>query len=406
MGFLPPPSFIKKDFRLFFWLGFKKELFLFPKPNVGEKISKNMNVHLIRSNELPVFKFNRIVEYLNEFKGDINFCYIEEDEIENEQEQYENDPFLIKHTLDDFSPVDENDFVRFFGKCDDYRQLNNISKDELVILLTNHKNTSNFLGYPSKDMKNVFIQVSEWKNILGDGLDETLPIVYEIAAWVLRSLLFKELGDMRTHILPKTFGCVMDMCKDKRDFSFKIRTGDIRPEVIALIGERNINPAYINQLISIFEKIRSGVLFRQRVPITNQLPRLELVPVGNKNKFKLVDFGGIELKLQPMENIIYTIFLLCEDGIRLQYINNHINTVKRVVDGFYPNKSVDYIEELVKKYCSKEYKNLIDSNISHINKKLKLAIPENVLDQYLIQKGKGDKYRISLNRELVDISRL
>jgi hypothetical protein len=272
--------------------------------------------------------------------------------------------------------------------------------------LTNQRNDNNYFGYCSEDIKNVFIQCSNWGDILGVGLNDVLPIVYEIAAWTLRFLLFNSESQMKEFIPPIKTGCVMDMCVDKKDISFKIRTGDIRPEVMGLIKERKINPAYINQLTSILEKIRSGVLFRQGVPITNQLTRLKLVPVGNKNKFKLVDFGDIELKLQPMENIFYTIILLCEDGIRLQYINNHINTVKRVVNGFYLNKSVDYIDELVKKYCSKEYKNLIDSNLSHINKKLKLAIPENVLDQYLIQKGKGDKYRISLNRELVDLSRL
>jgi hypothetical protein len=255
-------------------------------------------------------------------------------------------------------------------------------------------------------MKNVFIQTSNWKDILGEGLDDVFPIVYEISAWTLRSLLFKSEGEMRTKISPKPVGCVMDMCKEKEDFSFKIRTGDIRPEVMELIRQRNINPAYINQLISIFEKIRSGVLFRQRVSITNQLTRLKLVPVGNKNKFKLVDFGDIELKMETMECIIYTIFLLCEDGIRLQYINNHFNTIERVFHHFYQNKSEDYIEELVKKYCSKENNRLYNGNITNINKTLKLAIPENVLDQYLITKGKGDKFKISLKRELVDISGL
>ena len=241
---------------------------------------------------------------------------------------------------------------------------------------------------------------------MGDGLDETLPVVYEIAAWILRSLLFQRIGEMKVFIPAKTFGCVMDMCVDKNDFSFKIRTGDIRPEVMELISKRNINPAYINQLISIFEKIRNGVLFRQRVPITNQLTRLKLVPVGNKNKFRLVDFGDVMLNMQPLENIIYSVFLLEEDGIRLQFIEKHIQSIDRVFRGFYISKPDEHIEELVKKYCSKENNRLITQNITRINEKLQLAIPENVLDQYLIQKGKGDKFKISLNRDYVDLTAL
>jgi hypothetical protein len=363
-----------------------------------------MNVHLVRSNELPIFKFNNIVEYLNEFKGEITFCYLQEDEIENEQELYENDPFLIKHTLDDFSPIDENDFVRFFDKCDEYRQLNNISKDELVILLTNHKNTSNFFGYVSKDMKNVFIQVSEWKNILGDGLDETLPIVYEIAAWTLRFLLFRHIGEMKIHIPAKTFGCVMDMCLDKKDFSFKIRTGDIRPKVMELIREKKIKPAYINQLISIFEKIRNGVLFRQRVPITNQLTRLKLVEVGKKLKFQLVDFGDLILKLEPTETIIYTFFLKVQDGLYLKEIQDYISEFDNVVRGYHSSWDDDAIDEYVNKYTSIFNNNLLTQNISRINKKLELVIPQQICDDYKINGERSKRYSIPLNRDFVDYS--
>jgi hypothetical protein len=120
----------------------------------------------------------------------------------------------------------------------------------------------------------------------------------------------------------------------------------------------------------------------------------------------LVDFGDVMLKMETMQCIIYTIFLLCEDGIRLQYINNHFNIVGRVFHHFYLNKSEEYIEELVKKYCSKENNRLYTGNITNINKTLKLAIPENVLDQYLIQKGKGDKFKISLDRNYVDLTAL
>jgi hypothetical protein len=82
-----------------------------------------MKVHLVRSNELPIFKFNNICEYLNEFKGEIKFEWKKEDEPENEMEDYESDPFLIKYTLEDHTPEDPNDFERFFEKCDKYREV-------------------------------------------------------------------------------------------------------------------------------------------------------------------------------------------------------------------------------------------------------------------------------------------
>ena len=57
----------------------------------------------------------------------------------------------------------------------------------------------------------------------------------------------------------------------------------------------------------------------------------------------------------------------------------------------------------VEKYGSKDNNRLITQNITRINEKLQLAIPANICDQYMITKGKGDKYRISLDRSYVDL---
>jgi len=365
-----------------------------------------MKVHLVRSKDMTISKFNTICDYINDFKGDINFQFNWEEAPEDEQEKYEANPDLIKHTLEDNTPRNIEEFEYFFELCNEYRNTNTISENELVILLTNQRNDSNYFGYCSQDIKNVFIQCSNWGDILGEMLNDFLPIVYEIAAWTLRFLLFKSERQMIGFIPPIKTGCVMDMCVDKKDISFKIRTGDIRPEVMALISQRNINPAYINQLISIFEKIRNGVLFRQRVPITNQLTRLKLVEVGKKLKFRLVDFGDVILNLEPLENIIYSIFLLEEDGIRLQFIEKHIQSIDRVFRGFYISKPDDYIVNQLEKYSSKDNNRLITQNITRINEKLQLAIPASIYDQYVIQKGKGDKFKISLDRNYVDLTAL
>ncbi len=362
-----------------------------------------MKVHLVRSNELPIFKFNNICEYLNEFKGEIKFEWIKEDEPDNEMEEYESDPFLIKYTLEDHTPEDPNDFERFFEKCDKYREENNIPNTDLIILLTNEKNVNNFFGYVTDDMRNVFIQTSNWRDIFGEGLDDIFPIVYEIGAWTLRHLLFDSKGEMRSTILTHTYGCVMDMCVNKKDIGFKIRTGDIRSEVIDLIRIKKINPAYMNQLISICEKVRKGVLFRERALVTNNLTRLKLTEAGKKLKFKLVDFGDVVLELQPLENIIYTIFLLNDGGIRLNQMKDHLTLFHRVFNGFYAYKSDDFIEDQITMYSSEENKELITQNISKINKKIRKVIPEGICDQYLIQKGKGDRLMIKLDRSRVDL---
>ena len=364
----------------------------------------NMKVHLIKSKELPVFKFNAVCDYINSFDGEIVFKSLDYEEIENESQEYEEDAELFKLTLEDNSPQIKEDFDRFFDQCEEYRKEQSIPENELVILLTNEKNKNNFFGYPSKSMKNVFIQTSNWKDILGEGLDDVFPIVYEISAWTLRFLLFKSEGEMKTKISPKPIGCVMDMCKEKGDFSFKIRTGDISSDVMKLIQKKNINPSYMNQLISIFEKVRKGVLFRERVGITNGLSRLELRDFGKKVKLVLVDFGDLPLSFEPLETAIYLLFLKVPGGVRLQGFDSEIEIFKNILETVYTFKNdIDFVPDLIKKYTSIEQTTLLIQNISRINRKLNKVIPSNIVSKYQIDGQSGENYRISLDRNLVDL---
>ena len=55
-----------------------------------------MDVHLIRSKSLSAVKFNNICDYLNKFKGDVKFKFISAEESENEEEEIQLNPDLIK----------------------------------------------------------------------------------------------------------------------------------------------------------------------------------------------------------------------------------------------------------------------------------------------------------------------
>lgn len=362
-----------------------------------------MKVHLVRSEDMTIVKFNTIGDYLGEFEGAIKFQFIKEEIPENEEEIFEANPELVKHTIEDNTPKFREEFDSFFELCNQYRISKSISEDELVILLTNQRNDNNYFGYCSQDIKNVFIQCSNWGDVLGEGLNDVFPIVYEIAAWTLRSLIFNSERQMIGFIPPIKTGCVMDMCVDKRDISFKMRTGDIRPEVMQLIKNRNIKPAFINQLISIFEKIRTGVLFRDRVGITNGLSRLELRDFGKKFKLVLVDFGDLIIDFEPLETILYVIFLKIETGIRLQNFDEQIDIIQKTFDSFYTSKSDEFIASKIQNYTSIEKSTLLIQNISRINKKLMKVIPSNIVSNYLIDGQSGENYHISLDRDLVDL---
>ena len=213
-----------------------------------------------------------------------------------------------------------------------------------------------------------------------------------------------------------TSGCVMDMCKDKKEISFKIRTGDISPKVLNLIKEKKISPIYMNQLIAIFDKVRTGVMFRERLGITDGLTRIELKEFGKKtSKFKLVfvDFGDIPFPIETKETAIYLIFLNLPNGIKLKDFDSEIEMIVNVFENVYLYKKNPELEgEELEEYLfeqflpSKRREKLLTENISNINKKLNKVLPKSIAAKYHISGSRGEKYKIELDRELVDIRRL
>jgi len=369
-----------------------------------------MNVYLIRSESLSAVKFNNICDYLNEFKGDIKFKFQPAEETENEEEVIQANTDLAKRVLKNNEPENKDAWKPFFEKCNLYRKEMNIPKEELVILLTNERNDNNYFGYVSNHMNNVFIQTSNWEDVLGEGLDDIFPIVYEIAAWTLRRLLFENISQMKSSIPPTTSGCVMDMCKNKKDISFKIRTGDISPRVLDLIKQKEISPIYMNQLIAIFEKVRTGVMFRERLGITNGLTKIELREFGKRNKkLKLVfvDFGDIPFPIETKETAIYLVFLNLPEGIRIQDFVNESELIEHVFESVYLHiDDLDVTTNFLNKLRSDKKTNYLNSNISKINSKLSKILPRSIASNYHITGERGERYKIELDRELVDISRL
>jgi hypothetical protein len=204
--------------------------------------NEKMNVYLVRSEEMPIGMFNGVAEYLNHFGGPVKFSYDIEEVPENEEEIFEENVELIKYTIGDYEPKDKEAFNHYFQQCQSFRsEKGNIDSSDLVILLTNQRNENNYFGYCDNFVKNVFIQCSNWNFIFGEEeFNPTLAISYEVIAWTLRSLIFGNIGNLKRYINGTPKGCIMDMCTDKKDISFKMRTGDISPAILELIRNKEI----------------------------------------------------------------------------------------------------------------------------------------------------------------------
>jgi hypothetical protein len=369
--------------------------------------NEKMNVYLVRSEEMPIGMFNGVAEYLNQFDGPVKFNYDIEEVPEDEEEIFEQNEDLIKYTIGDYEPRFPEAFNHYFQQCQSFRnEKGNIDSSDLVILLTNERNENNYFGYCDNFVKNVFIQCSNWNFIFGEEeFNPTLAISYEVIAWTLRSLIFIHKGELMSYVNPIPKGCVMDMCKEKKDISFKMRTGDISPAILELIRNRRINPSQTNQLFKIMEKIRSGIIFRERIGIVNVESSLRVRERTNGIEIVLVDFGDLPVKFSPVELAIYLVYLSQPDGFRVQNFGDQPRDLLwSIFNDVFLNKSDEAIEELISKYSDGMNVDLLYQNVSRINRKLTKILPSTIVNKYLITGERNGDYKISLNRELVDMT--
>ena len=91
----------------------------------------------------------------------------------------------------------------------------------------------------------------------------------------------------------------------------------------------------------------------------------------------------------------------------MQEFDSEIEIFKNILETVYTFKiDSDFIPDLIEKYTSIEQTTLLIQNISRINRKLNKVIPSNIVSKYQIDGQSGEKYKIGLDRELVDIRRL
>ena len=356
---------------------------------------------------MPIGMFNGVAEYLKQFDGPIEFNYDIEEVPEDEEEIFEQNVELIKYTIGDYEPKYDEAFNHYFQQCLSFRdEKGNIKSSDLVILLTNQRNENNYFGYCDNIVKNVFIQCSNWNFIFGEEeFNPTLAISYEVIAWTLRSLIFRHKVELTSYVNPIPKGCVMDMCTEKKDISFKMRTGDISPAILELIRTRGISPSQTNQLFNGMEKIRSGIIFRERIGVTNNETRLRVKEKGKKLVIVLVDFGDLPVKFSPLELAIYLVFLAKPEGFKLQNFGDLPgNLLDKIFNNIYQYKEDDFIEKIISTYTGAKRAKLLVENFTYINKKLTKVLPSTILDKYLINSEPNGNYKISLNRELVDMT--
>ena len=372
-----------------------------------------MKIHLVRSPELKIETFQNVVNVLYQYPGPLEFIAIEdggiipssyhnriwEDETDFKTKQLPPQDNVEQSNRFFAFPEKENmrTWEQLFEHCDLYRKKHRVSTNEIVVLLTDDNNNWNWFGGVAPNMKDYFIQTSNWEAYFGD-VDVRFPIAYEVIVWVMRYFMFANRNDMRESVHHNPIGCVMDFCQDKSQIILKMRTADVCPDCMNVLRDRDISPYISKQFFAILEGIRAGMTFRNRTVLLFEPSKLEIS--GLMKKIKFTDIGNLELRLNPKQKTLYLLYLAHPEGIML----NNIQDYRKEVEDYYFRFAVgDNVEAKIRAIdlLLNPMEGDRDIVISRINSIIRNTVGDELAEFYIIKGERGGAKKIKLDRELV-----
>jgi hypothetical protein len=286
-----------------------------------------------------------------------------------------------------------------FEHCVLYRSKHRVPTNEIVVLLTDDNNNWNWFGGVAPNMKDYFIQTSNWEAYFGK-VDSRFPIAYEVIVWVMRYYMFSKDIEVleNSHKIPK--GCIMDFCQNKSQISLKMRTADVCSDCMKLLRDRDISPFILKQFFAILEGIRSGMTFKGRAVLLYEPSKLIV-----KRKAKMIIFkemGDLQLSFTPKEIALYCLFLETNtaEGIQLNELKNYKKELFEYYGDISNLQDNNQIKQAIELLIG-ESPNDRDMTISRINSKIKNAVGNELAEFYIIKGERGGAKKIKLDREKV-----
>lgn len=402
--------------------------------------NKMIKAHIIRTAEVDEDLFASVVQYLQQFNGEVEFIAHQETfamsgkedkEIRMDDEDFDKAfPVMCDYNLQmpsvsksfkkelDFPSVGAYSWDKFFALIDKFRKKkkkdprpvvsitdsrktasDQVKSDDHVFILTYQGNIEKwFVGSERHNGRNHFIHLLYWNHYLMS--EPIYPVAYHVMSTVLRNQTFGNFNEYMALFHEKAKGCMMDLCLDKQDIILKMRTADICSVCMEAIQKKGVNPALLRQALQVFDHVRAQVLFRERFVHVPIYSRLSI----DRQKGELVfsDMSHLVVKLNPLELTVYLFFLRHEQGIILSYLPDYYNELLEIYQSLQPYLDQEEWANRIGDLTN-PLSNSISEKISRIKAKFKNMLGEEIAAQYQIAGPNGGLKKIAIGRELVEI---
>ena len=363
-----------------------------------------MNIHLIKSPDYPVQEFREVIDLLRSFSGPVNF-------VSSQLEFKKDDFFFLTRDMrsPDFSGLNvlQKKFYlpemgvplswkELFSLCRYYRDAINIPKDDFVILLTERLNTMNWFSMFEPE-RNAFVHCGDW-DLFTDAPPQ-YPIAYEVIANLLRCLMEPDFNNPMKSFHQPSIGCMNDLCLQKGDIILKLKTADICKDCHQGLVDAGVDDEIIEQSFLVFEGMRTQLLFRKglkrkRDPVA--------IVLNHQRRLIFPDLGNLELRLTPLEKVLYVFYLMRSEGVRLNELCDHRQDLLNLYRKFAVHDDNLEIESRITSLTD-PLGNSFSEKKSTLNRKIRTLLGEELGAHYTIKGEPGSAFRVGLTLDLIKI---
>jgi hypothetical protein len=330
-----------------------------------------MKVHITATPEFPLKTVKEVVDILNQTKGYLEFVYAEPFSIEQ--------ICLYNAKFETPKKIKNLTFDEFFHLCHCFRVSNNLPKEDYIVMVTSIRNTSNnnhedwFSAFRGK---NIFIYGVEWEYYTKH--DDKYGIAYEVVENIFQSQIELNIDDVdnEPNIHAPSIGCINDMCTDKVDVMYKLRTADICDSCIARANGKKIEPLLLQHVIELIEGLRKEFISSNR--ITSKL-KPDIVHVKSDRTIKI---GDREFETWPIQKVLFIFFLKNKKGVETKFVCDHQNEFYKIYDEIRHPADISVIQNMFNK--NKLGDPSFGINKAKLNKALKELLGKQLADFYLI----------------------
>lgn len=247
-----------------------------------------MITHIIHGSDIPKSLASAIGKQLGSQSGILKFTF---------------------HTVDDrhLERGDDLTLQELFEVGHRFRKAKGVPGHDFVINLTARANAQNFYAsLDPADLRTGFVHAGDWELFI--ECERELPVAFTIVNLLVAYYTCPVFDQLYHFLHHKPIGCANDLCYNKREVIFKLRTGDVCADCIRAMQRNGWSDLGIDHALRIMTDLSTGMRFNRFFEPVMEPSSIRINMEGG-GVVTLPEYGNLNIPIPPIDLAYYVFYL-------------------------------------------------------------------------------------------------